>query len=76
MDKLPLVQVRQGDRCCVSVQGLHPLWAAFVGMSNKGGRQMEPSFPEFEGYTRWILHGPVCPKMQCGLAFGLYEMMK
>lgn len=44
--------------------------------SFKGGWKMEPSFPEFEGYTRWILYRPVYPKMQCGLAFCPYKAMK
>jgi hypothetical protein len=57
---------------CVSIQGTHPSKGAFEGWlrhcnasrlshfegSFKCGQQMQPSFPDFEGYTGWILHGP------------------
>ena len=66
---------------CVSIQGTHPSKAAFEGRlrhsdasrlshfkcSFKFRRQMQPSFPGFEGSTGWILHSPTYPKIHCAL---------
>lgn len=44
--------------------------------SFKCNRQMPPSFLEYGGHTRWILHEPSYPKMHCGTAFPLEERME
>ena len=31
------------------------------------GRDMQPSFPGFEGRIGWILHGPTYPNIHCAL---------
>ena len=73
----------QRDNGCVSIQGPHPSKAAFEDRlrhsgtsrlyhfegSFKCGREMQSSFPGFEGSTGWILHGPTYPKIHCALDF-------
>ena len=58
--------------CCVSIQGLHPLEATFVGriVSNlkappNAAHKCGLLFPLFGGYTATILCGLTYPKILC-----------
>ena len=62
-DSVKSIMAQKDDIGCVSIKGGH-----FEG-SFKCGRQMQPSFPGFEGSTGWNIHGPTYPKIHCALDF-------